>query len=311
MKLIVFALILLAGLLVVAQAPKGSATELRALADQYFDQYFFPFNPTAGTASGFHQYDNQLEDYSSAAISRQVKMLQEFKKKFEALDAHRLDRSSATDRQLLLGDIDGRLLEYQSIRQWEHNPDRYSSGISGSIFVIMARNFAPADQRIKSVIARERQIPGVFVAARRNLKDVPQLYVDIAIEQIPGIIGFFEKDVPEAFKDVKDPKLLAEFRSVNAKVLDLLKQYQEFLTKEITGVVEPIGTYNRPCLWRHRDIAKSPVTPFVIGRSDGFFTIWRSQSLFWVIFSPHGPVRKRSFSWISCSAFFFWPFSRI
>ncbi len=233
MKLIAFALILLAGLLVVAQAPKGSAAELRALADQYFDQYFFPFNPTAGTVSGFHQYDNQLEDYSGAAVFRQVKMLQEFKKKFDAFDARQLDRASATDRQLLLGDINGRLLELQSIRQWEHNPDRYSSGISGSIFVIMARNFAPADQRIKSVIARERQIPGVFVAARRNLKDVPQLYVDIAIEQIPGIIGFFEKDVPEAFKDVKDPKLLAEFRSVNAKVLDLLKQYQEFLTKEI------------------------------------------------------------------------------
>src|SRR5258708_747730 len=233
MKLIAFALILLAGLLVVAQAPKGSAAELRALADQYFDQYFFPFNPTAGTVSGFHQYDNQLEDYSGAAVFRQVKMVQEYKKKCDAFDARQLDRESARDRQLLLGDINGRLLDLQSIRQWEHNPDRYSSGISGSIFVIMARNFAPADQRIKSVIARERQIPGVFVAARRNLKDVPQLYVDIAIEQIPGIIGFFEKDVPEAFKDVKDPKLLAEFRSVNAKVLDLLKQYQEFLTKEI------------------------------------------------------------------------------
>src|SRR6266850_3043925 len=110
MKLIAFALILLTCLAAFAQAPKDSAADLRALADQYFDQYYFPFNPSNGTASGFHQYDNQLEDYSSAAISRQVKLLQEFKKKFEALDAHRLDRSSATDRQLLLGDIDGRLL---------------------------------------------------------------------------------------------------------------------------------------------------------------------------------------------------------
>jgi len=233
MRPIAFALILLACLGALAQAPKDSAADLRALADQYFDRYYFPSNPSNGTASGFHQYDNQLEDYSGAAVFRQVKMLQEFKKKFDAFDARQLDRASATDRQLLLGDINGRLLELQSIRQWEHNPDRYSSGITSSIFVIMARNFAPAEQRLRSVIAREKQAPKVFEAARQNLKNVPRIYVDIAIEQIPGGISFFAKDVPEAFKDVKDPKLLAEFQDVNGKVMESLKQYQEYLTKEI------------------------------------------------------------------------------
>ncbi len=108
----------------------------------------------------------------------------------------------------------------EQIRPWEKNPDVYSSGITNSIFVIMARTFAPPEERLKSVIAREKQIPAVFQAARQNLKNPPPVYVDVALEQIPGIIGFFQKDVPEAFKDVKDQALLDEFKATNQKVMD-------------------------------------------------------------------------------------------
>ncbi len=52
---------------------------------------------------------------------------------------------------------------------------------------------------MKSVIARERQFPEVFQAARANLKDPPRIYTEIAIEQLPGIVSFFQNDVPAAF----------------------------------------------------------------------------------------------------------------
>ena len=87
----------------------------------------------------------------------------------------------------------------QTIRQWEKNPDNYSSGVTNSIFSLMERKFAPADERLKSVIARERQMPGVFVAARQNLKNPPHIYTEIALQQIPDIISFFQNDVPAAF----------------------------------------------------------------------------------------------------------------
>src|SRR5262249_24236712 len=105
--------------------------------------------------------------------------------------------------------------------------------VTNSIFVIMARTFAPPDERLKSVIAREKQIPVVFQAARQNLKNPPPIYVDIALEQIPGLISFFQKDVPEAFKEVKDQSLLSEFNTVNQKVMGSLKQYQECIQKDL------------------------------------------------------------------------------
>ena len=237
MKLIPLFAVLLAGL--TAQAQHGnaapSATDIdktfTLLGNQYFDEYYFKFNPTQGTAAGFHQYDNQLEDYSRATIDKQIVTLKSFQKLVGKIDLQQLTAAQRVDQWLLLNDINARLLTLENIRPWEKNPDIYSSNITNSIFVIMARTFAPPAQRLKSVIAREKQVPAVFQAARQNLKNPPPIYVDVALEQIPGIISFFQKDVPEAFKAVKDQALLAQFHASNQKVMDELKSYQEWLQK--------------------------------------------------------------------------------
>ena len=175
------------------------------MAEQYFDQAYFKYAPTNGTLAGFHQYDTQLEDYTRAGVDAQIATLHEFEKKFDAFPAAQLDVTNQDDLELLLSNIRGQLLALETIRQWEKNPDNYSSGISNSIFSLMERKFAPPDERLKSVIAREQQIPAVFVAARQNLKNPPHIYTEIALQQIPDIISFFQNDVPAAFTDATDP----------------------------------------------------------------------------------------------------------
>jgi uncharacterized protein (DUF885 family) len=212
-----------------SQLEAGSLTQLE---NRYFDEYYFKFNPTQGTQAGFHQYDNRLEDFSRGAVDQQIAQLKKFRDEFSRVSGP-MSPDQAVDYHLVVNDINARLLTLENIRPWEKNPDTYSSGITNAIFVIMARNYAPADQRLKSVIARERQVPAVFQAARQNLKNSPPIYVDVALEQVPGIIGFFQKDVPEAFKDVKDPALLKEFEAANQNVMDELKAYQQWLEKDL------------------------------------------------------------------------------
>jgi len=194
--------------------------------DRFFDDVYFKFSPTAGTASGFHQYDTRLEDFSKRTINAQIKALHQADQQFSAMPAD-------PDRDLILSYIRATLLELEQVRSWEKNPDTYSSGVTNSVFVIMSRTFAPPEDRLKSVIARERQFPAVFEAARTNLKNPPRIYTQIAIEQLPGIVSFFQTDVPAAFKQVKDPKLLAEFQTSNGLAIDTLKRYQTFLENDL------------------------------------------------------------------------------
>jgi uncharacterized protein (DUF885 family) len=194
--------------------------------DRFFDEIDFKFNPTAGTSAGFHRYDEQLEDYSKKSLDARAKALHRAEKEFAALPAD-------PDRDLILNYIRDSLLDLEQIRTWQRNPDVYSSGVTNSIFVIMSRTFAPASERLQSVIARERQFASVFEAARANLKNPPRIYTQVAIEQLPGIVSFFQNDVPAAFNQVTDPKLLADFKQSNDAAIDLLKGYQAFLEKDL------------------------------------------------------------------------------
>jgi hypothetical protein len=194
--------------------------------DRFFDEVYFKFLPTLGTDAGFHNYDGQLEDYSKPSIDARDKALRRAEAEFAALPP-------SPDRDLILNYILASRLDIEQIRTWEKNPDVYSSGVTSSIFLIMSRNFAPAGDRLRAVIARERQIPAVFEAARVNLKNPPRIYTQIAIEQLPGIISFFQMDVPAAFHEVSDPKLLGDFKESNESVISGLKNYQEFLEKDL------------------------------------------------------------------------------
>ena len=215
-----------------AQSPAGNAS-WNALIDDFFNDVYFKYQPSAGTAAGFHQYDAQLEDYSHQSVTNQIAALHAVEKRVEAFDVSKLSSVESADRELVLNWIRGNLLTQEVIRPWEKNPDVYSSGISDSVFVIMSRKFAPPDARLASVVAREKQMPAVFVAARANLKNPPHIYTEIALQQLPDIISFFQNDVPAAFKDASDPAVRADFDRSNSAVIANLQSYQKWLQLEV------------------------------------------------------------------------------
>jgi len=198
----------------------------QTLTNRFFDEFYFPFNPTAATSAGIHKYDGELDDFSKAGIAVRIAKLKQFEAEFAK-------QPPSADRDLVLSEIRADLLEHESIRSFETNPDYYSSSISASAFTIMSRTFAPPADRLRSLISREKKMPGVLQQARVNLKNPPRIFTEVALEQMPGIIGFFEKDVPLAFRDVKDAKLLGEFRAANGTVIQALRDYQTYLQKDV------------------------------------------------------------------------------
>jgi uncharacterized protein (DUF885 family) len=211
----------------------GASQTFNYLTDQYFHDVYFKFSPTAGTSAGKHEYDTQLEDYSAAGVQKNIAALHEYEKKFMAIDPKALDAEPAADYQILLNSIRASLLQLEVIRGWEKNPDNYSSGVTGSIFTIMERPYAPVNTRLRAAVEREKQIPQVFVEARKNLKNPPHIYTEIALEQIDGDVSFFQNDVPSAFADATDADAKAEFAKTNAAVIEELKSYGAWMKSDL------------------------------------------------------------------------------
>ncbi|MGC2502242.1 MAG: DUF885 family protein, partial [Silvibacterium sp.] len=228
------AAVLVCGGLMAAQANAQTAGDnFRHLADEYFLQVTFRFAPTSGTLAGLHQYDPVLEDYSRAGVERELAALKDFEAKFDAVDGTKLDLSTQGDLEMVRNNIRGDLLELETIRGWEKDPDNYSSGIAGSAFSLMERRFARPDDRLRSLIAREKLMPAALMEARKNLKDPPRIYTEIALEQLPDIISFFENDVPSAFSDAKDASTISEFQKTNAAVIAALKDYEQWVKTDL------------------------------------------------------------------------------
>lgn len=213
-------------------APSKSAAALNLLAEEYM-RVFFGFSPSLATRAGVHQYDSQMEDLSSESIEKQIAAYSDFEKRFAALPQAGLSDTELGDREMMLARVRAGLFDIDANRWWNKDPDRYSAIVSDSAFVLMQRNFAPAEVRLAALVARERKMPLVFAAARANLKDPPRVYTQLAMDQLPGIISFFEKDVPEAFESVKDGKLQAEFKATNQHVVQAMRQYLDFLKNDL------------------------------------------------------------------------------
>jgi uncharacterized protein (DUF885 family) len=215
----------------------GALQTFNFLADQFFSDVYFHFAPTTATSAGLHQYDPQLEDYSAANIQKQIAALHTYEKKIEAIDPSALDAPVAADREILLNNIRSQLLTLEVIRPWERNPDIYSSGITNSAFVIMERPYASADIRLKSLVERENLMPQVLLEARKNLKNPPHIYTEIALEQIDDNISFFQNDVPSAFLSgpdaATDADIKAAFAKSNAAVIDALKSYGAWMKSDL------------------------------------------------------------------------------
>ncbi|HKW00363.1 MAG TPA: DUF885 domain-containing protein [Vicinamibacterales bacterium] len=218
-------------------APKGP---LPGSGDAAFKQIateiledLFKRHPTQATDLGIHKYDAQLDDYSAAAVKAESDAARAFKTRLQAVDPASLSLDQQLDREQLLRAADNTVLQNDVIRHWAKDPDLYPTGITNTAYVMIKRGFAPADVRLKALIAREQGMPGVLAEARKNLDNPPKIFTEIALEQIDNNVSFFTNDVPAAFKDVTDKALLADFKKSNDAVIAALKSYKTYLQKEI------------------------------------------------------------------------------
>jgi len=204
------------------------------LVDAYFDG-IFKMQPHYATEIGIHDYDGLLPDMSADGVKKGIRFYKDYLKKFEALDLEQLPQKDRLDVVLVVSQIKDNLLELEEIGNYKRNPSNYSELACAAVFALMKRDFAEPAERLKSVIAREKAIPAMLKTGRDNLQAdlVPKVFAEIDLEQLPGIVSFFEKDVPAAFQSVKNPALMQEFEAANKASIAALKEHEAYVRKEI------------------------------------------------------------------------------
>ncbi|MFL6569390.1 MAG: DUF885 domain-containing protein [Chthoniobacterales bacterium] len=230
-RLLLLAMFALASL---APSPTRAAEEQDAEFEKVADEYikgWLAAHPIAATSLGFHEYDGRISDFTRLSIDAELSRLKRFDERLKRFNLEKLSAKVGIDLRILQCAIRKDLFEMQEMGVFDNNPMTYAQAIDLSVYI--KRNFAPLDDRVKSIIAIENQTPNIVIAAKTNLAPVlPRPYVELAIEVARGQAEFMKKELADALKDVKDARLQAAFQMSNRKAVLALSDFANWLEKE-------------------------------------------------------------------------------
>ncbi|MEY2479986.1 MAG: hypothetical protein QOI04_913 [Verrucomicrobiota bacterium] len=204
--------------------------EFDKLADEFIRGHFAA-RPLAGTAMGLHEYDGKISDYTRLAIDAEVARLKRFDERLKKFDTSKLSARAVIDLRLLQTAVRKELFQIQDMAVYERNPMTYARAVDLNIYV--KRNFAPIDNRVRSIVQIESQVPNIMIAAKTNLNEVlPKPYVELAIQIARASSEFLKTNLVEAVGELKDEKLRANFAQYNRKAYTALADYASWLEKD-------------------------------------------------------------------------------
>jgi uncharacterized protein (DUF885 family) len=189
-------------------------------------------NPEYATELGDHRFDDKLTDYSAETRARELTRARQTREQLEAFnDLSQLTGANRVDLRLLRDNVDNEIFDIEELREWEWNPLVYNQSLANSIYLLVARDFAPAEQRIPNLRKRLEGIPVVVAQAKANLKHSPKIYTETAIEQTQGAISLVREGLSPLLNQA--PQAAKDLGPIQEKTAKALEDYKTWLQKDL------------------------------------------------------------------------------
>jgi uncharacterized protein (DUF885 family) len=192
-------------------------------------------DPVVAMYAGDHRFDDQLPDHSPDGVTAQVGMLRDAANALSQVDAAGLDLEEQVDHEVLSALVERGLFELTEIREYQWNPLEYNPG--PLLYALIARPFAPAEQRLESLAARLAAIPDTLAVARTVLRDCPEIHLETAASQFEGTAALIRDELPLLVAEV--PTLAGTVRPAADQAVAALEEFTQWLSTRATGGRDP------------------------------------------------------------------------
>ena len=188
-----------------ALAASDADLAFEALANRYLD-FIVEHSPVTGTAVGDHRADDRLDEVDGAARERTRTAYRAYRDALSEIDRGALSRANQIDAAMLSNEVNSTLFALDTLEEWAWNPLYYVNISGSSIYGLLAREFAPLDERLDNAAARLEQLPRFLEQARASLQSerVPKIHAETAIQQNPGLISIIDELIVPHLERVPD-----------------------------------------------------------------------------------------------------------
>lgn len=196
-----------------ADAGATAATTDTAKADAAFAELskraldgWLQLSPVSATQIGEHRYDGELDDLSAAGRQKGLDFSKKILADLDALDVATISRENQVDAAILRNQLQYDIWTSETLQSWAWDPQVYSNLAGSALYGLMAREFAPLPERLKSATARMQKLPGLLAQARENLDParVPKVHADTVAKQNAGILSIVETFITPNLKELPD-----------------------------------------------------------------------------------------------------------
>jgi len=272
------------------------SAELARFVDTYLDD-FARRHPSIAAGNGLHAHDDRLDDFSAASITAEIAALKRDAARLRAFDAARLTPDERVDRRILLGVIDGWLLEQETLANWRRNPMLYASALADGVHNLMTMASDPAPVRMRRIIAKLGQVPALVGAARANIANPPRLFAERGGAMMRGARDMLGRDLDLAFASEPNTALRDSLRRAADTALPHIDGYVRYLERDVIPKASgdfAIGAANLSRRYLAEELIETPLATMVaIGERE----LARSQAEFRAAAAKLAPGRDPLAVW--------------
>ena len=189
-------------------------------------------HPEDATELGDHRFDDKLTDYSADSRSRELARAKQARQQLEAFnDLSQLTGPNQVDVRLLKDSIDNEIFGMEELKEWQWDPLVYNQSLANSLYLLVARDFAPAEQRVPNLRKRMEGIPAVIAQAKSNLQHSPRIYTETAIEQAQGAVSLVREGLTPLLNQA--PQLARDVVPIQEQTAKALEDYKKWLQTDL------------------------------------------------------------------------------
>ena len=218
-----------------AVAAPASTDDARfeAIARRYVEE-FGRYAPVSATQLGDHRFDAELDDLSAAGRARTLAWVRDLLAELQAVDPGRLSRANQVDAAVLGNQLRYSAWSEEKYRDWSWDPLVYTQLTGQAIYGMLAREFAPLPERLRSVTGRLEKLPRLLEQTRANLVPtrVPAIHAETAVKQNPGVLSLVDKLVVPHVAQL-EPADRARLEQAIAHARAAVQTHQTWLEKEL------------------------------------------------------------------------------
>ena len=192
------------------------------------------FSPVYATQIGDHSADDKLDQVDGAARERDLASYEKYRIALGAIDREQLSRSNQVDAAVLESNLDENIWHLETLQEWAWNPLVYVNTAGSAVYGLVARDFAPLEERLDNAAARLEQMPRFLQQARASIQPVrvPKIHAETAIQQNPGLNSIIENMIMPDI-DALTPKTRRRLLAAIETAKDAIAVHQTWLEEEL------------------------------------------------------------------------------